>query len=683
MTRRRNILHKIFRTSSILLIASLLMTVLYKPVEVQAKKKNTLTLSTAKSMGLANSNAYQNLQSKIELAKVQYDQSVEALRLKEKNQNSFRWTPLLSFEFPQQPNLSDAFEYQYKPLQLQSQIDSLEHELEDKTYEIYYNIESLYTKIYVLQENISYNERRLSELEKTLTKNKIRLTLGSASQNDIDALQSKVDSTNAKLSSDMSSIAASKKKLSNLIGIDVRNGYTFSSPLVDGEISRNKLQEMIDYTLEHSHQYYLAKVATANALLSLDTNYNLMKNQYGSDMSIIDSYINQAKKGENINDATFKLKYNEFLSKIDDPWTGYKWILFIKIPREWFKGEIDGVRYVEDEPYILYEAALEYRDALKDQESTRIEIEDSVTDAFENYISVRKTVISTKEQIADKKKELEKAKKLNLLGSMSYDEYQAVADEYEQLQMDLISSMGDLSEILYSLNRLTCGMVDRLLGSTSVKVDVADGGYSYAVETEGSGVYYYIHQLASENAFDFGLTVSDDCDVELTHFELWVDGTQIGMRTALEGTIRHLSLDLKGTERVFVRIYNNSEFIDDCDIDPSIYSGKLNIKSGYNIVTESDGIVGRYAVKTTTNGMLQITIIPDIDENYSAYNIKTQDENYLISDKKVPLTEDFTYLGLVEADLDKLIVTFYDDGGKVVYTARFNTDDNTLIKITE
>ena len=683
MKQCRNCLHKIYKAVSMILIIAMTILIIDRPVEVEAKKRNTLTLAAAKSMGLANSDAYQLLQSKIQLSKVQYDQSVEALRLKEKNQKSFRWTPLLSFKFPEKADLSEAFEYQYKPLQLQAKIESLEHQLEDKVHEVYYNIESLYTKIYILQESIAYNEKRLEEFEKTLKKNKARLALGSASQNDIDALQNKIDAVNAQLSSDMSNFSAYKVKLSNLIGINVRNSYSFSSPLVDGEISRDKLTEMIEYTLAHNHEYYLAKVTTANALLALETNYSLMKNQYGLDMSLLDGYLNQVKKGEKINTANFKSKYQEFLKQIDSPWAGYKTILFISIPKEWFKGSIDGVRYVEDEPYVLYECALEYQDALKEQESVRKEIEDSITDAFENYATVRKTVKSIEDNISNKKTELEEAKMLNRLGNMTYEEYQAVADEYEEMQMDLMSSKGDLSEILFSLNRQTCGMVDRLLGSTTANVDIAEGGYSYAVENEGAGVYYYIHQLASENAFDFGLTVTEDCEVELTHFELWIDGVQIGQRTGLEATIRHLSLDLKGTERVFVRIYNEDEFVDDCDIDPSVYSAKLDITYDYEIVKPDDGIVGRYLVKTDSNGLLTLTIIPDIDENYSAYNIKTQDEKYLLSDRKVPLTEEFTYLGLVEADLDKLIITFYDDGGKVVYTAQFDTTDKTIKKITE
>ena len=649
--------------------------------KTQAAQKN-LSIKMAKSMGLTNSMTYQQLQNKLELTKIQYDQSIKAIKLKEKNQSTFRWSPLLNFQFPQKPNLSEAFEYSYKPLELQSKLDTLEHQISDTVYQVYYDISSLFTKIYVLQERINYNEKRLTEYNKTLDKNRTRLTLGMANESDITAMESKISAIESTLVSDKSNFEAQKKKLGNLIGIDVTAGYEFDNPFVDGEISRDILDDLINYTLEHDHTYYQAKTATSNALIALNTNYNLMKGQYGSDITMLDSYINQIKRGDKVDTAAFKLKYNEFLKKVDEPWTGSYRILFISFPKEWFKGSIDGVRYVEDEPYALYECALEYQDAVKEQESAKTEISNSVTDTFENYVSSRKAVESVEKQIQDKREELIIAKSLNMMGKMTYEEYDAVQSEFEELQLELIQTKADYSEILYGFDRLTCGKLSDILGiSTNFTSTGGSGANSYAVANEGEGVYYYIHQLVSDNVFDFGLTVTEDADVELTHFELWVNGIQIGARTALGDTIRHLTLNLKQTERVFVRIYNNNSFVDDCDIDPTIYSAKLNLTKDYTIVSNKGNLVGTYDISVDDRGIATINFIPEMDELFAFYTIQTESGEYLINDEKQSIKQDFTYLGLASGGLEKLVITFYDEDENLMYKARFQTSDKTLRKI--
>lgn len=673
---------KAYRVISFILAVCLLISTIEFTTAQAATKK--ITVAMARSFGLANSSSYKLQQSKIELANVQYEQAVEALRLKKKNQTTFRWSPLLSFHLPESLNLSENYEYQYEPLELQSKIDTMEHKLSDLVYEINYNVSSLFVKVYVLQEKISYNEERLVVYESTLNKNKRRLALGLASQTDIDSMESKVTSVQTTLSSDKSSYEAQKKKLSDLIGVDVTSGYTFEDPFVEGEISRDILDDLTTYTLEHDQTYYEARIATSNALLALNTNYSLMKQQYGSNITMLDGYIDQIKNGESVNTSAFKLRYNEFLKKIDEPWTGYKKIWFVKIPKEWFKGEIDGVRYVEDEPYVLYESALEYQDAVKEQESTKTDISNEVTDTFENYVSTKKAMESLEQQQEDKKAELDKDKKLNLLGKMTYDEYASVQDEYESIQIELMEAKADYSELLYSFDRLTCGKISEMLGLATFAVSAdSTGGYSYAVENEGSGVYYYIHQMAAENVFEFGLTVSEDADVALTDFELWVDGVQVGSRTPLSSVIRHLSLDLDKTDRVFVRIYNNDTFVDDCDIDPTVYSGKLDITSDYTIVSNESDLVGHYGIETDNKGMMVINIIPEMDTTYAYYNIMTESGDYLQSEDKISIKQDFKYLQLAQSSLEELIINFYDEGGNLVYKARFKDSDKTIRKITE
>ena len=112
---------KIKRIFVFLLIFSLL-TLEFESFSMAAKSKN-LSVEQAKRMGLANSSSYALLESKLELAQVQRDQAVKALKLKEKNQTTFRWSPLMDFKFPEEPNLVEAFEYKYKPEELGSNIE--------------------------------------------------------------------------------------------------------------------------------------------------------------------------------------------------------------------------------------------------------------------------------------------------------------------------------------------------------------------------------------------------------------------------------------------------------------------------------------------------------------------------------------------------------------------------------
>ena len=136
------------------------------------------------------------------------------------------------------------------------------------------------------------------------------------------------------------------------------------------------------------------------------------------------------------------------------------------------------------------------------------------------------------------------------------------------------------------------------------------------------------------------------------------------------------------TESVFIRIYNGNEFVDDCAIDPSVYSGKLNITK-YTVVTTQDDEVGSFGVEIDSKGMLNINFIPAMDERYAYYNIMTDSGYYLISEEKIALTQDFRYLGFVQDSLDSLIINLYDENQQFMYQARFQTSDKTLRKIQD
>lgn len=652
-------------------------------MQVQAAER-LLTLDMVKKTALANSSDYEKLESELQVKEVSLKQAIKSIRLKQKNMSTFRWTPLLSFKFPEKPDLSEAYEFQFKPIEIQAEIDIVKHKMTDQMLSVYENVSNLYVDIVVLQDTISFNEDRLSSMETTLEKNRLRLKLGQATQSDIDAMEKAIKALNDKIAADKRRLEADKKKLSTAVGMDVTTGYQFENPFVDFSIQRNQLKDLIQYTLDRDENYYEVSMNATTSLISLRTNYNLMAGQYGGKMGYISEYVNQAIAGQKINGKAFKSKYEEFLVAIDAPWQGKKRILFIRVPREWFKGQISGIRYVEDEPYALYEAALEYQDALLEKNNAKQDLTQQVEDGFNNLISLRNTYMSLIEQVEDAKKQLEADAVLNRLGELTYDEYKASLDEYENMQNEMFEALALYSQALYSFDRLTCGGITALMEGTGADLNAGSGGKSYVEDEYAEGAYYYIESIIQEQEFRVGVGIPDDFDISVSHFELWCDGTRIGDRTEIDKTIRHLALAADSVSEVKLRFYDGDTFVDDCVIDPDVYSGPLQIVKGYTTVSSESLEIGTYTSQTgSVTEMVTITLKPDASEQIAYYLVKNENGKYLVTSTPIPINTGFKYLPLMQGSMEQLTIEFYGEDSKLKYTGYFETGNLKLMKNPE
>lgn len=652
------------------------------PMNCKAAEAKTLTLTEAKKLAVANSDSYEKVESQLSVKQASLSQAYRSIREKQKNMSTFRWSPLLSFKFPTKPDLSEAYEFQFKPIEIQSEIDSLEHQLTDVVLEEYEKVSTLFVDAVVLEESIRFNESRLAVFEEQLVKDKAKLKLGEASQNDIDILNTNITSLQNKIAEDRRSYEQIKKKLSDAIGMDVTTGYSFENPFVSAEISRTQLQDLIQYTLDHDQSYYDVCMSESTALISLRTNYNLMNGQYGNKMNYISGYVNQVYAGSKVNKKAFKSAYEVFLQKIDEPWQGKKKILFIRIPKEWFKGAISGIRYVEDEPYALYEAALEYEDARLERKNAQKDLEDEVTDTFENYVSLRNAYLAAVEAVNKAEKSLTAAESLNKLGELTNEEFTTEKEDYEELQNEMFSALADYTKALYSFDRLTCGGVSILLANAGADLKAGGEGNSY-VETEyENGAYYYMESIIEQEQFRLNVYIPDDFGVEITHFELWCDGKQIGERTEIDKSIRHLALTTESIDKAFIRFYNDTEFVDDCEIDPSQQSGELQIVSQYAAVGgSSDRELGEYALTVNAaTGIATVELSPRQDREITYYRISTSDGVYLTGDSYYSTEKNFRYLSLLENGIANLKIEFYDASKNKIYEGHFETAGNKLME---
>ncbi|MDD6038833.1 MAG: hypothetical protein PUD20_08585 [bacterium] len=654
---------------------------------VSAQIKTTYTMEQARAQAYIHSTKMEQLEGRLETKEMQLAQAIKTIQMKQKNMSTFRWSPLLSFTFPTNPDLAEAFEFQFKPKSIQYEIDKIKHQMSDQKFMIYQQVNSVYLDIVMLEKQIDLNQKKLDALEESIRRSQIKLTIGQATQADIDAMKSKRNSLSSKVASATRNLNSRKKKLVTLTGNKgIYTDYSFENPLVVSDMKRSEvLNALIQSTLDNDETYYEAKLAETSARVALTTYYTLMSKQYkSSDMSIIRDYYNQALNGQKINARAFKQKYKEFLKAIDKPWEGKKRILFFKFPKVWFKGAIDGSRYIEDEPYALYEAALEYQEARLEAESVKADLTQQVEDSFDNFISVKNAYQNAVDQVDTAKAQLDRDLILNQLGVMTYDEYSSSLENYESLQDEMLDCMQLYSSALYEFDRLTCGAVSKYMKKGSLDANAADGGESVVIEEKVEGSHYYIEQIIQNEEFRLRIQLAEELDGKITDYELWCDQTQIGARTPINKTIRHLSLALTGIDVVKIRFYNGNDFVCDCEIDQSELSGELAIIIDYHVVDPQSMEIGTYSCKINDSTQCtELTLTPDTAEGIGYYRICTSTGKYLCSEELIAITEEFQYLSLLEPDLAKVTVEFYDLEKNKLYDGSFDTSNLKLIKRQE
>lgn len=662
-------------------IAWLMMTVilahtlfLISPIKAEAAA-NRLTLEGAQRLAIANSENYRKIQNKIELQQIKYAAAVKSIRMKQKNMATFRWTPLLSFKFPEKPTLADEYEWQYKPLQITCVIQELKHELEDEKIASSEKVTQIFVETYICQEKIDFYEKALAAAQDTLQRGRMRLALGEAKQADIDKMEQKVSRLTTELALQMRTFENNKSQLSKQINLDVTSNYVFLEPLVDADIPRDILENLVEYTLAHDHEYYDVKLETQLSYSSFNMVKNMMEKQYGRRMNPVQPFIQQALNGDKIDSAAFKTAYNQMLVDIDSPWVGKKRILFVRFPKEWFKGAVDGSRYVEDDPYMLYTEALEYADAVREQKSAEEELTRRVRDDFETIKTAQIAYADAVRAFDEVAEDLEKGLQLNRIGSMTYEELSDIQAEYEEQELAKLELLGEYSKLLYAYDRLTCGGITAYLEGTDINMSAAGGGNSYLADEVKGTAYYYIEYAVQDNLFRLGVSIPEDYSIDITQFELYVNGEKIGNRTEITQYLEHLGLDLDNTESVQIYLYDGDELTAVCEIDPSVYQDELEITGGYTLVRNSQSrtvAVYSYVIDSNTN-RATLTITKENTEPIVYYRLEDRNGNCISGEELKSIEEPFSYLSLLVGDFSDIVAVFYDSSENLLYRGNFET----------
>ncbi|MBP3825722.1 MAG: hypothetical protein ILA11_08310, partial [Butyrivibrio sp.] len=81
-------------------------------------------------------------------------------------------------------------------------------------------------------------------------------------------------------------------------------------------------------------------------------------------------------------------------------------------------------------------------------------------------------------------------------------------------------------------------------------------------------------------------------------------------------------------------------------------------------------------------GLVELKFTMD-DAKIKSFKILLEDGKALGGDEKVSIDKNFRYIELLNSSLEDLTVEFYDEGGGLLYKARFDTANGSMIKKDE
>jgi outer membrane protein TolC len=674
MIRRRN------RIPAVLLAAALACgAALSAPQPASAAVDTPFTLASAEQTALASSPEISKIYNQILLKQINYTDAVTSIQARIKNKRTLRWTPLLSFKFPEKLNLTDEFDLNVKPQAMTSEITVLQHQMSDAKYVVLEKVRKSYFDVYAAQEKSAFTQEMLTDAEKELARNEARLLAGQAKQADIDKGRQTVQKLTEDLAGQLRAFQTSKQTLADIVKLDLTTGYRFLNPLKDADLTRDQLDGLISHTLSADQGLYEARAAESLALLNLNVAESLMRGKYGGAMNRLNSFISAARGGGSVDYAAFQIQYKQMLVDIDRKWQGNYRILFIKFPKEYLKGQIDGIRYIEDEPYALYTACMEYAAARSDRITAESDLKKRISTDYEALVTARNAYGSLSRFVADSSTALDKLMVLNRIGKADYDEVKSAQEEYQSLQMDAFEALTTYNELLIAFDRLCCGAVTQYFKGIGFKTDAGGGALSFP--TGDGQIWYYIYGDVADMTFVFGIDVPDGFEPEVSEYELWYDSQNLSGRVDADQPFRHLTLDYGDTQTLKARLFGSGGFVGEYEIDASEPRGPLPVENVANAQpAENDAVIGSYTVETQVSGSVSTSVLaPKFNANLGAvsYALSYDDANVGGGDP-VPATKSFSYLSLLISDLEDVNLLVYGKKDKLICTARFETSDGTI-----
>ena len=661
------------------------LLVLNVQFEVYAEKM--LTVNDAVNYAHKASSDYRNQKNSLATKRIQLTQAREAIKDARKKESTVRFSLLFNIKFPEKHAMPKEIELIMKVPKIEVEIKNINKSLEDIKLSDQNKTESNFLKVYEYIQKSQLAQSDLDVMNNRLSRMKMQLNIGKAKQTDVTDLENAIKAKESLLAGYKKNLESSKEQLSELVGFDVSKNYIFKNPLQKVDIDRRYLNDIINYTLNNDVSLFQAQNSEALARRNVDEIYQIYGNKWGKIVKNIESDV---RSNSDLDFNQFLDKYNKLLNDIDKPWNGNYTInlLFfkIKIPKEWFKGEYDGQRYFEDEKYALFVAIKEKEDAINQTKSIKKELTSNIKNDYELLKDLWRNYEKSVESTKQNKIKYERVFMKNKIGQADFGEVEAEKSNYESAQATEFDDLIAYNQQLIAFNKLTCGSVDALRKNVDIFLESVASGDSMA-ETEelmedNNSIIYYINNVVAQKRVTFGLHVPLKYKDVITHYEILTpEKVTVANKTEIGKDVSILPIEYKGTSDLFVRLYNNDDFIDDATFDAMYSRGKLQIKkvAEKSVVQEdnapSQKTLGTYdIIEVAGNYVKKIRFNIAKTSGVSFYKIVDNSQGEIGEKNKFyAITDAFSYLGFALNDLSQVKINLYDANNNLKFIANFDT----------
>lgn len=639
----------------------------------------TLTLTNAIKYAQANFPDIRSKKNELASKRIELVDAIEEIRQARRKQNAIKFSLLFNLQFPEKTTLNKEYDLISKTPKLEADIRIINKELQDLQVEAAYQAVQKYGDVYVLERQLEFDEKRLEQTKKDFAATKLRAISGLGTQDDADALDAQVKALTSAVSTGRLKVKNARETLGGLLNMDL-HAYTLTNPFVIGSLSRDRLEDAVKYGLERNVELYVADSEvnyTSYCVRLLDALYT---QKWGGKINIVRPYM----YGPNVDTANFQLVYEYMRRQIDAPWDGeYKiWLLFftLRIPKEWFKGSRDGLRYFSDGQYPLVEAVIDRESALETQRQTKTRLRKEIIDTYELMLQAYTAYTAAVSSTTKNKYAFDKIMVLNKSGLASQSEVSAARDNYEESQISELEILAAYNSIISLFNRKSGGYLkDVVEGKTSF--DAVGAGISYSHDGAAQSGKFFFNTVVRDFTDSFKITLPSGFDA--TDFELWHETRwRVGKRTPVSAELVHIHSAFQGDEGAILYLFNDGKLIATAVIDTQKQSGTYVLQLQTRPDTQpAPKVLGTFTVRREEYDIISdISVAPAPALKAASYNISDTQGTMLLESEPIPVGQEFTYISVGTLPINELIVCFYDEDGKPLAKASMDSKSGRLIE---